>query len=47
MTRWGLVLLLTYLALGLGPVETRKAIRYAVWVTAILIAYVSVRSGAL
>jgi hypothetical protein len=47
VTRWGVVLLLAYLALGLGPVETRKAVRYAVWLTAIVLVFVSFRAGSL
>ena len=47
VTRWGLVLLLAYLALGLGPIETRKAVRYAVWLTAVVLVVVTARSGSL
>lgn len=47
MTRWGLLLLATYIALGLSGLETRAAVRYAVWITAIVLVGVSVTNGAL
>jgi hypothetical protein len=47
LTRWGLILLLAYLVLGLTGVEARKAVRYAVWMTAVLLVYVGFRNGAL
>jgi hypothetical protein len=47
VTRWGLVLLLAYLALGLSPIETRKAARYAVWLTAVVLVVVTARNGSL
>jgi hypothetical protein len=47
VTRWGLILLLTYLALGLTRVDARRAVRYAVWLTAVVLVYVGFRNGAL
>jgi hypothetical protein len=47
VTRWGIVLLLAYIALGLGPLETRKAVRYAVWLTAVVLVFVTFRAGSL
>ena len=47
MTRWGLLLLATYIALGLSGLETGRAVRYAVWITAIVVAGVSVTNVAL
>ena len=46
MTRWGLLLLLTYVGLGLSGVETRRAVRYAVWTTAVVVAGVGLKMGA-
>jgi hypothetical protein len=47
MTRWGLLLLLIYLVLGLSPVGRVKAARLAAGLTAIVIAIVMARAGAL
>jgi hypothetical protein len=47
VTRWGIVLLLAYIALGLGPLETRKAVRYAVWLTAVVLVFVTFKAGSL
>ena len=46
MTRWGLLLLLTFLVVGLRPVEPRRAVRYVVWCTAAVLAFVFVRGHA-
>ena len=47
MTRWGLLLLFSFVALGLSPIETRRALKYCVWAAALVIAVVSVRNHAL
>jgi hypothetical protein len=47
VTRWGVVLLVAFIALGLSPVETRKAVRYVVFLTVVVIAFVSIRDGSL
>lgn len=47
MTRWGLVLLLVFLVLGLGSVEQRRAMRYVVTIAVVVLLYVSVRNGSL
>ncbi|HEX5469799.1 MAG TPA: hypothetical protein VFW80_12205 [Gaiellaceae bacterium] len=47
MTRWGLLLLVAYIALGLSPIDTRRAARYAAGLTAVVLAYVSVKAGSL
>jgi hypothetical protein len=46
VTRWGLVLLVTYVGLGLSGLETRRAVRYAVWTTAVVLAGVGLKMGA-
>ena len=47
MTRWGLILLLAYLAFGLGRFDQGRAVRYAVWMTVVLLVFVSFKNGAL
>ena len=47
MTRWGALLLLAYLVLGLSNVESRKAVQYAVVVTAAVLLFEGLRTGAL
>jgi hypothetical protein len=48
VTRWGLVLLLTFLALGLrSSLDTRRALKYGVWAVALVIVFVSARNHAL
>jgi hypothetical protein len=47
VTRWGLLLLFSFVALGLSPIETRRALKYCVWVVALVVAFVSVRNHAL
>lgn len=47
MSRWGILLLVAYVALGLtGRVGTSKAIRIAVWLTGTVIALVGIKYGA-
>ena len=46
VTRWGLLLLVTYVGLGLSGVETRRAMRYAAWTTALVLAGVGLKMGA-
>jgi hypothetical protein len=45
MTRWGVLLLLVYLALGLGRLDPRQASRLAIGATVVVIAAVSVKVG--
>jgi hypothetical protein len=47
VTRWGLVLLLIFVALGLSPVDGRRATKYAVWAVAAVLLLVSVRNHSL
>jgi hypothetical protein len=47
VTRWGLLLLLSFVALGLSPIETRRALKYCVWLVALVIVFVSARNHAL
>lgn len=45
MSRWALLLLVTYVALGLSPVGVGKATRIAVLVTTLVVGTVMVRTG--
>jgi hypothetical protein len=47
LTRWGILLLAAYIALGLSGVEMQKAVRYAIAMTAIVVVGVGLRHGAL
>jgi hypothetical protein len=48
VTRWGLLLLLAFLVLGLrSSVDTSRALKYGVWAAALVIAFISVRNHAL
>jgi hypothetical protein len=47
VTRWGLLLLVAYLVIGLSPLDARKAVRYALVTTTIIMLLVGVRSGSL
>lgn len=48
MTRWGLLLLLIFLALGLrSSVDTSRALKYGVWAAALVLAFISVRNHSL
>ena len=47
MTRWGMFLLVAYLALALSKVDERTAVRRAVVLTAAVLVVVGVRRGAL
>ena len=47
VTRWGVVLLIAYVALGLSPLGAHRAMRYALGLTAILLVAVSITTGAL
>jgi hypothetical protein len=47
VTRWGLLLLAAFLALGLSSLDTRRAMKYGVWVVALVIVLISVRNHAL
>ena len=45
MTRWGLVLLLAFLVLGLrSSVETSRALKYGVWVVVVVLLLITVRN---
>jgi hypothetical protein len=43
MTRWGVLLLAAYVVLGLSPIEQRTAVRYAVGITVIVLAGVTLK----
>jgi hypothetical protein len=47
LTRWGLILLLAYLVLGLGRLDPGRAVRYAVWMTVLVLVFVGFKNGAL
>jgi hypothetical protein len=47
VTRWGLLLLLTFLTLGLSSLEERRALKYGVWTIVVVLAYVGVKDHAL
>jgi len=47
VTRWGLLLLVSFFALGLGSLEKSKATRGAIWITVVVVVAVSAKSGAL
>jgi hypothetical protein len=48
VTRWGLVLLIAFLVIGLRPaIETSRAARLAVWWAAGILVYVFVKGHAL
>jgi hypothetical protein len=48
VTRWGLILLIAFLVIGLRPtIEARRAVRYVVWFAAIILAYTFVKGHAL
>jgi glucose uptake protein GlcU len=46
MTRWGMILLVAYVALGLSPMAQRKAIHLGAVLTAIVLAFVMAKMGA-
>lgn len=46
MSRWALGLLAIYLALGLSPMGSRKAVRVAVCVTALVVGGVTMKTVA-
>jgi hypothetical protein len=45
MTRWGLVLLVGYVAIGLAGLENARAVKLAVWLTAAIIVAVGLRTS--
>ena len=47
MTRWGIILLVAYLVIGLRVVDGRRAVRQAVCLTAAVVAFVFVKGHAL
>jgi hypothetical protein len=47
LTRWGLILLIGFVAIGLSGVERRKAVRYVIWLTVIVIGFVGLKNGPL
>ena len=47
MTRWGLLLLLIFVALGLSPYDTRRAMKYGVWAAGLVLLLVGVKSHGL
>ena len=44
MTRWGIILLLTFLGLGLSRTRTGKAIALSVCLTSLVIAFVMAKA---
>jgi hypothetical protein len=48
MTRWGMILLVAFLVFGLRPsIEDRRAVRYTIWLTAIVLAFIFAKGHAL
>jgi hypothetical protein len=47
LTRWGLILLIGYVVIGLIGLEPRRAVRYAVVLTALVIGFVGLKNGPL
>jgi hypothetical protein len=48
MTRWGIILLIAFLVIGLRPaIESRRAVRLVVWWAAIVLAFIFVKGHAL
>jgi hypothetical protein len=47
VTRWGILLLVAFVALGLSGMETRKAVRFAVALVTVVLVGVGVKHGAL
>jgi hypothetical protein len=47
VTRWGILLLAAFVALGLSSLDNRRAMKYGVWIVAVVIVLVSVRNHAL
>jgi len=48
VTRWGLLLLFIFVALGLrSSVDTTRALKYGVWAVVLVLAFISVRNHAL
>lgn len=48
MTRWGLILLIAFLVIGLRPsIDANRAVRYVVWTAAVLLAFTFFRGHAL
>jgi hypothetical protein len=45
VTRWGLVLLVGFLVLGLGSYERRRAFGYALSLTVVVLIYVGLKDG--
>ncbi len=45
MTRWGLVLLIGYIAIGLAGLEHARAVKLALWLTAAIIVTIGVRTS--
>lgn len=45
MTRWGILLLVIYLGLGLSQIDLRQAARYAVWATVATLVLVGIQVG--
>jgi hypothetical protein len=48
VTRWGIILLVAFLVIGLRPaIEPGRAVRYVVWCAAIVLAFIFVKGRAL
>ena len=46
MTRWGFLLLVAYIGLGLSGLDTRQALRYAIALTIAIVAFAGLSMGA-
>lgn len=47
MTRWGVILLIGYLVIGLRVVDRGRAVRYAVWLTAVVVGTIMAKNRGL
>ena len=48
MTRWGLLLLIAFLVIGLRPsIDANRAVRYVVWFAAVILLFTFVKGHAL
>jgi hypothetical protein len=48
VTRWGLILLIAFLVIGLRPkIDDRRAVRYVFWVAAVVLVFTFAKGRAL
>ena len=47
VNRWGAILLIAYIVIGLSPLGSHKAMRYAIWLTGAMLLVVGFSTGAL